>query len=92
MGPGLGGTQPYLHPQTCGGELLVVALVQAVLPHQGGEVLQTVGVSLTGRHVQQVVSILVPDQLQVISCQVRLQEGGGLFVSAEQQENINKNK
>lgn len=44
--------------------------------------LQTVGVALTGRDVQQVVPVLVSDQLQVISCQVRLQgeesqEGGG---------------
>lgn len=53
---------------------MVVALVEAVLPHQRREMLQTVGMTLTGRDVQQVVPILIPDQLQVICCQVRLQE------------------
>ena len=65
----------YLDPQACGGELLGVAVVEAVLPHQRGEVLQAVGVTLCRRQVQQVVALLVPDQLQVIRCQVGL--GGG---------------
>ena len=36
--------------------------------------LQTVGMTLTGRDVQQVVPILISDQLKVICSQVRLQE------------------
>lgn len=36
--------------------------------------LQTVSVTLRGGDVQQVVSILISDQLQVICCQVGLQE------------------
>lgn len=63
-----------LNPQTSGGELLVVALVEAVLSHQRGEMLQAVGVSVRGGDVQQVVAVLVPDELQVVCCQVRLQE------------------
>lgn len=51
-----------LNPQTSGGELLVVALVEAVLAHQRREMLQTVGVSVRGGDVQQVVAVLVPDE------------------------------
>lgn len=65
-------TEVHLDPQTSGGELLVVALIETILPHQRCEMLQTVGVALRGRDVEQVVSILVSDQLQIISCQVRL--------------------
>lgn len=63
-----------LHPQAGRGQLLVVALVQAILAHQRRQVLQAVGVSVRGGDVQQVVAVLVPDELQVISCQVRLEE------------------
>lgn len=68
-----------LDPQAGGRQLLAVALVQAVLPHQRGEMLQTVGVALGGGDVQEVVSILVPDQFQVVCRQVRLRRrrGGG---------------
>lgn len=65
---------PDLYPQAGGGELQAVALVEAVLAHQGGEVLQAVGVALRGGGVQQVVPVLVSDQLQVVGRQVRLQE------------------
>jgi hypothetical protein len=51
---------------------VVVALVEAVLSHEGGEVLQAVSVALGRRDVEQVVPLLVLDQLQVISGQVRL--------------------
>lgn len=63
-----------LHSQASGGQLLVVALVQAVLPHQRRQVLQTVSVSVRGGDVQEVVAVLVPDELQVIGGQVRLEE------------------
>lgn len=36
--------------------------------------LQAVGVTLRGGHVQQVVGVLVSDQLQVVCGEVRLQE------------------
>ena len=62
----------YLHPQACRGELLGIAVVEAVLPHQRGEVLQAVRVALGRRQVQQVVALLVQDQLQVISRKVGL--------------------
>lgn len=66
-------TNTDLDSQTSGCELLVVAFVEAVLSHQGREMLQTVSMSLRGRDVQQVVPVLISDQLQVICCQVRLQ-------------------
>ena len=53
--------QTNLDSQTSRGELLVVAFVQAVLSHQRGEMLQTVGVALRGGDVQQIVCIFIPD-------------------------------
>lgn len=50
-----------LDSQTSRGELLVVAFVQAVLSHQRGEMLQTVGVALRGGDVQQIVCVFISD-------------------------------
>lgn len=42
----------HLNAQAGGGELVVVALVQAVLSHERGQVLEAVSVSLRCRDVQ----------------------------------------
>lgn len=64
--------QMYLDSESSGRELLSVAFIQTVFSHQRGEMLQTVSVAVSGRDVQQIISLLVSDPLQILCCKVRL--------------------
>jgi hypothetical protein len=59
-------TVSHLDGQACGSQPVSVALAEAVLAHQRGEVLQALHVPLRCSDVQQVVSILIVNFVQIV--------------------------